>query len=636
MKTAVISSPLIASSNMQSSIMGMDEAGMNTATYFMRDKIYTDKIQAVVREYICNAVDEHQKHKISKPVLVGLRNKNSSTEFYVRDFAKGLSEEGVRSIFGMYFRSTKSKSNDSIGGFGVGSKAGHCYTDTFFVTSHYEGVKSTYTCMLGGGDSGVPVGHIYKIDESPTEETGIEVSLEINQDDYYSFDDKISEFVTFSPFNIEFLSRKDIRKAAKTVFEKQLGRFNIRLVESAGNNLRSKLQMGGVTYQNIRWNIPYKVKRDHCLIIDIPIGTMSIPISRESFESTANNEKVLTEIHSLIKEFSENDLLKFKNKTIMDLLKEKSSSLHDIKYVGEVFESSPYVLYDKEIVVAGSILQSFSSEPVQTETSSCGKKVKPVLIILPNQSSYWKSKICSYCENNKINFYYTASEHSDLRQICEDFFVIKSIKTLKFPKIEKQHQKYTVWGRTFRVGLFNASEFNKFILKDIHKISEDDIPSNVVTEEDFYKFNREKFSKVSNFSELKGFVFCGHNHLAKTRDVHYYTSSKILTEELKKYGWIEYNSPEYISAVSKITNKITQENEIQEKRHSARRNWVIYNNKTSEKIESNPDFAEKIGSFWQKVLKENSVRGKIFSCMNKTYSPPKLNRAEIRQILKLK
>ena len=77
-----------------------------------------------------------------------MHSKNNEVVFYVRDYAKGLDESGVRNIFGMYFRSTKSTSNDSVGGFGVGSKAGHCYNDTFFVTSFFEGKKTTYTCML--------------------------------------------------------------------------------------------------------------------------------------------------------------------------------------------------------------------------------------------------------------------------------------------------------------------------------------------------------------------------------------------------------------------------------------------------------------------------------------------------------
>ena len=105
MKTATKQTPVIASEELTGSLMGMDAKGMDMATYFFRDKIYSDKIMAVVREYVCNAIDEHKKFGIDKPVEYGIKD----GKFFVRDFANGLSEDGVRKIFGMYFRSAPSQ-----------------------------------------------------------------------------------------------------------------------------------------------------------------------------------------------------------------------------------------------------------------------------------------------------------------------------------------------------------------------------------------------------------------------------------------------------------------------------------------------------------------------------------------------
>jgi hypothetical protein len=85
MKTATIASPLFTSNNMDSSVMGMDAVGMDLATYFMRDKIYSNKIKAVVREYLCNAIDEHNKFDIKQAVQTGLRAENNESTFYVRE-----------------------------------------------------------------------------------------------------------------------------------------------------------------------------------------------------------------------------------------------------------------------------------------------------------------------------------------------------------------------------------------------------------------------------------------------------------------------------------------------------------------------------------------------------------------------
>jgi hypothetical protein len=164
MITKTKSTPVIASEELKGTLMGLDKAGMDTACYFFRDKIYSDKIGAVVREYVCNAIDEHKKFNIDRPVEYGVKD----GKFFVRDFANGLDENGVRNIFGQYFKSTKSNTNESIGGFGVGSKAGHCYSDTFNVTSYHNGTKTIYSAVLGGGESGVEVGTIYNLHSEPT------------------------------------------------------------------------------------------------------------------------------------------------------------------------------------------------------------------------------------------------------------------------------------------------------------------------------------------------------------------------------------------------------------------------------------------------------------------------------------
>ena len=177
--------------------MGMDAAGADMATFYLRDKIYSDKILAVIREYVCNALDEHKKHNVSVPVDFGVRHSSEDSamyEFFVRDYAKGLSEHDIRNVFGMYFRSTKSGSNNQIGGFGVGSKSGHCYTDTFYIKSHFNGVCTMYVCALGGGSTGVPVGQILKVSESDTLETGLEISLQIQNKDVVSFDNRCFNF----------------------------------------------------------------------------------------------------------------------------------------------------------------------------------------------------------------------------------------------------------------------------------------------------------------------------------------------------------------------------------------------------------------------------------------------------------
>ena len=111
MKIKHSSSPVLASEGMTSSTMSIDASGMDQSAYFLRDKIYTDKVQAVVREYFCNGLDEHSKYQVERPVAIGLRSTDDGAEFYVRDFAKGLSEEGIRKTYNWILEQINSNKN---------------------------------------------------------------------------------------------------------------------------------------------------------------------------------------------------------------------------------------------------------------------------------------------------------------------------------------------------------------------------------------------------------------------------------------------------------------------------------------------------------------------------------------------
>ena len=136
MKLDFKTSPLITSGDMEASKMSITEESKDIFSYYFRDKIYTNKVLACVREYICNATDEHIKHNVDRPVEVSLKKEANTYIWRCRDFAKGLSNVGIRTIFGMYGASTKREDNAQTGVFGVGSKSFFSFTDTFYVTSH--------------------------------------------------------------------------------------------------------------------------------------------------------------------------------------------------------------------------------------------------------------------------------------------------------------------------------------------------------------------------------------------------------------------------------------------------------------------------------------------------------------------
>lgn len=149
------------------------------ATYFLRDKIYSDKLKAAITETVCNAVDEHRKYHIKRPVDIIL----TGTELCIRDHAMGLSTEHVQKIFFQYFESTKSDSNDGIGGFGIGAKAPGAYSDVYFVVSYFQGKKTMFMSSVNGYESEAST--VFSEDIDPAE-TGICVRIPINKDTIYN------------------------------------------------------------------------------------------------------------------------------------------------------------------------------------------------------------------------------------------------------------------------------------------------------------------------------------------------------------------------------------------------------------------------------------------------------------------
>lgn len=107
----------------------------------MLGKLYSRPAQAVLREYLSNALDAHaSKGGQLPPVQVNLPQKNAKNPFLtIRDFGNGISEEDFSTILSRYGKSTKRDSNKLIGGFGLGAKSGFALGEEFFMTSYQAG-----------------------------------------------------------------------------------------------------------------------------------------------------------------------------------------------------------------------------------------------------------------------------------------------------------------------------------------------------------------------------------------------------------------------------------------------------------------------------------------------------------------
>jgi len=149
----------------------------------LRSKLYSDKVLAVCREYATNACDAHVDAGIpDQPIQVTVPS-YTDLFFRVRDFGKGLDEEGIREVYCMYGASTKRNSNAFNGQMGFGSKSAFAYTDFWQINSHCNGTKTCYSIFLD--ESGL--GEVSELSQSPTDETGVEIVIPVDSGDVSDF-----------------------------------------------------------------------------------------------------------------------------------------------------------------------------------------------------------------------------------------------------------------------------------------------------------------------------------------------------------------------------------------------------------------------------------------------------------------
>jgi hypothetical protein len=282
----------VQSSGIQSeSFFNVKESNVGHIFSILRNKLYSNKPLAIIREYCTNAFDAHVEAGIpERPIEVSFPTafKNSLT---IRDFGLGLSEGDVFNVFASYGESTKRNTNDQVGMMGLGSKSAFCYVNDFTITSYHAGKKSTYLAYIDETN----IGKISKIAEEPTDETGLAIDVVVKTIDLKAFRDVAGDFLAeFTPQPIIRNDDNVVRMMAEKQNETYLvkGDFYAIINRYYGNT--SSVRMGNVTYPfNFNDIIPtLSYTEDDTLYcfryltvkLLAPIGSVVPSASRESLE----------------------------------------------------------------------------------------------------------------------------------------------------------------------------------------------------------------------------------------------------------------------------------------------------------------------------------------------------------------
>lgn len=617
MKQSAETSPIVASTGMTSSVMGIDPKHAARITKYLRDSIYSDKVRAVVHELIANALDEHRKYDVAKPVQTGIRNSDSGYIFYVRDFAKGLSEKDVREVFGMYANSTKLDNNNQQGCFGIGSKSFHSYTDTFFVDSHFEGVKKTYACALGGDEMNVSVGHIYQVNEEPTNETGLEVYGEVKSVDISDFSNKIRGFVSVSPDNIsaDILGQEIL--PIKPSFQTKLGNYNMRVLEYFSNE-KLYLQMGGNTYQKLHFSgdVGGTIKDGHVVVIDIPIGDCSVTLSRESFEETRKNKEILSEIETLLQNYVTKDMSQFKDKKILDLVGDALSGLR--KYESEAFAYFAQDIYSDCWDFVKSInIQGFGAKMIQND--------KPVCVVMPTNGilAHWKEKVVNHFKSENLSCYVAQRDKFTSPEIHQTFHIVCARK-LKYAKAARDSKRYTVKTGKRNFGIFNSLEFFNAVAAQL--------TWNIVAnnEKEATDFMTTKKTSVTSKHHVDYLRICQSAGNYKQ----WSTQSNKLFAAIIALGFIGEGSAEDRAICDRLDKIVHEAHRKESLVRNAKKKWFTIHPRIQAAYQKEKN-ASRVSKFWCAVMSEDSLRSKILCAYENSYGNLKLERKDLRRILKL-
>lgn len=266
----------------------------------LRDKIYSDKFKAVLREYSCNAWDAHVEAGIpNRPIEVTLPT-TFSAELKIRDFGWGLTEDGIYNTFARYGKSTKRNSDDVIGQLGLGSKSAFCYSTCFNIRSIQNGISSQYSAFIDESNKG----KIVLLERKKTEEeNGLEIIVPVATADIKIFQERaLSVFQYFEPkpivrgFNLNYpaIDRTSVICGDDWYIGAGAGWAGMTAV------------MGNIGYPILAASLtdcPAKLKPllTENVVVNFDIGELSVSVSRESLEYTASTRqaiyKKLKDIH---------------------------------------------------------------------------------------------------------------------------------------------------------------------------------------------------------------------------------------------------------------------------------------------------------------------------------------------------
>lgn len=325
----------------------------------LSDTLYSDKIKAVIRELCCNALDSHKAADAAGTPFVVHLPTQLQPYFYVRDYGVGLCKEDVLELYSTYFESTKTESNLFTGALGLGSKSPFSYTDSFTVTSFWNGTKSQYLCYLNA--EGFPQSN-HLMDTQTDEPNGLKVEFAVDPKDFSAFANKATQILKWFPTEPTIKGQSiEIQKVAanKTFMN---GR-----VELVGSQLHNPVTavMGNVAYP-VDFNIfdevtSFQAFSGGAVVMHFELGDLDFAPSREALSYDDGTVKKIKKLWEKAVEEATKDIQDAVDKcstayeakvairkTVLSTGMSSQALQHKFDFNGESIDGQAIAVYTKE------------------------------------------------------------------------------------------------------------------------------------------------------------------------------------------------------------------------------------------------------------------------------------------------
>lgn len=267
----------------------------------LTESVYSSPRMAGIREIISNGIDATTRAKLNRPIEIKIPSA-IDTSFSVRNYGYGLSDEEIYSLYTSLGSSSKKDVEDEIGFFGIGALSPLAYVESFTVQAYQDGLTRIYSIFTG--EKGVP--QVAFLGETKTDqENGMRVSYNVRREEISKFkNDVIStlEFIDPSKFQCgeKIVFFKDQIKSSNDLVMNFDDKIFIRSKPYYSNLAQNMLVMGGVSYEFNPSFIQKDLFNRFTVVIDAPIGAVSVQASREKLKMNAKTIAYLTEIIEFI------------------------------------------------------------------------------------------------------------------------------------------------------------------------------------------------------------------------------------------------------------------------------------------------------------------------------------------------